>query len=79
MPRLNKKVTQAKQQRSTSRTNFISTPEDIDSGSIYSSESSSDEASDDSSSDESVDATKRLFSKKLPSYLQPQLVRHLNF
>jgi len=79
MPQLNKKATQAKQQWSTSRTYFISTPEDIDSGSIYSSESSSDEASDDSSSDESVDATKRLFSKQLPSNLQPQLVCHLNF
>jgi len=77
MPRLNKKATQAKQQWSTSRSNFISAPEDIDSGSIYG--SSSDEASDDSSSDESVDATKRLFSKKLPSHLQPQLVCHLNF
>ena len=77
MPRLNKKATQAKQQRIKSRTNFISTPENIDSDSIYS--LSSDEASDDSSSDESVDATKRLFSKKLPSHLQPQLVCHLNW
>jgi hypothetical protein len=67
MPRLNKKATQAKQQWSTFRANFISTPEDIDSGSIY------------SSSDESVGATKRLFFKKLPSHLQPQLVCHLNF
>jgi hypothetical protein len=76
MPQLNKKATQAKQQWSKSRTNFISTPDDIDSDSIYS--LSSDKASDDSSSDESVDATKRLFSKKLPSHLQPQLVCHLN-
>jgi hypothetical protein len=74
MPRLNKKATQAKQQWSKSRTNFISAPENIDSDFIYSLSSDDSEASDDSSSDESVDATKRLFSKKLPSHLQPQLV-----
>jgi hypothetical protein len=75
MPRLNKKATQAKQQRNTSQTKFISAPKVIDSDSVYS--ASSDKASDDSSSDESVNATKRLFSKKLPSHLQPQLVCHL--
>ena len=68
MPWLNKKTTQAKQQRSKSRTNFISTSDDIDSDSIYS-----------LSSDQSVDAIKRLFSKQLPSHLQPQLVWHLNW
>jgi hypothetical protein len=76
MPQLNKKTTQAKQQQSKSRTNFISTFDDIDSDSIYS--LSSDEASDYSSSDESVDAIKRLFSKQLPSHLQLQLVCYLN-
>jgi hypothetical protein len=69
MPRPNRKATQAKQQRSTGRSNFVSAPKDIDSGSVYN--SSSDE---DSSSDESVDATKKLFSRNLPSHLQHQLV-----
>jgi len=81
MPRPNKKATQAKKQRSTAsgRNNFISTPKDIDSGSNYNSESSSDEASDGSSSDESMDATKKLFSRKLPSHLRHQVVCHLSF
>ena len=69
MPQPNRKATQAKQQRSTERSNFVSPPKDIDSGSVYN--SSSDE---DSSSDESVDATKKLFLRNHPSHLQHQLV-----
>ena len=76
MTRPNKKSTQAKQQRSTGGANFSSPPTDIDSDSTA---YNSDEASDDSSSDESVGATKMLFSKKLPSHLQPQLVCHSSF
>ncbi|KAF8469898.1 hypothetical protein JB92DRAFT_2838459 [Gautieria morchelliformis] len=61
MPRRNKKSTQAKQQRSTGGTHFISAAKDI-----------GDDSSNDSS-DESVGATKRLFLRKLPIHLRNQL------
>jgi|SRR5882762_1736912 hypothetical protein len=69
MPQSNRKATKAKQQRSMGRSNFVSAPKGIDSGSVYN--SSSDE---DRSSDEFVNATNKLFSRNLPSHLQPQLV-----
>ena len=42
MPRSNRKATKAKQQRSTGRSNFVSAPKDIDSGSVYNSSSDED-------------------------------------
>ncbi|KAF8521999.1 hypothetical protein JB92DRAFT_3094311 [Gautieria morchelliformis] len=71
MPQRNKKSTQAKQQRSTGGTHFISAAKDIG-GDSTDYNTSSDDGSNDSS-DESVGATKRLFSRKLPIHLRNQL------